>query len=141
MYPKHHGKNKYMVNDPIGDMLIQIKNAAMSGKRVVQLPFSKLKMNVAETLVKEKYLNSAEKVGTAPKFELKLTIGYHDDSPIMTDVKRRSKPGLRVYVDRQSIPKVVGGMGIAVLSTSKGIMTGEEARKKGLGGELLCEIW
>lgn len=130
-----------MVNDPIGDMIIQIKNAAMAGRRDVVLPYSGVKMALAQTLLKEGYITRVEKSGEAPKFQLRMTLAYHDDTPVVTNVKRKSKPGMRVYIGKHEIPMVVGGMGIAILSTPKGIMTGKEAKKLGIGGELLCEIW
>lgn len=130
-----------MVTDPIADMLIQIKNASLAGRKVVELPHSKVKEQVGKVLEKEGYLSAVEKTGKAPKFLLRLTISYQDDTPVLTDLKRISKPGLRVYVDRHTIPMVVGGMGIAVLSTPQGIMTGRDAKKKGIGGEILCEVW
>jgi len=130
-----------MVNDPIGDMLIQLKNATLVGKHVVQLPHSRLKQRVAEILQREGYVESVEGTGEKPKQMLKITLRYEGKSPAITDVKRMSRPGLRLYIGRHEIPQVVGGIGIAVLSTSQGIMTGKEARKKGLGGELMCTIW
>ncbi|MBI3559935.1 30S ribosomal protein S8 [Candidatus Gottesmanbacteria bacterium] len=130
-----------MVNDPIGDMLAQIKNAYMAGKSVVALPHSKVKESVARILAEEGYLT-----GVAVKEEhigktLELTLCYQGTTPALTDVKRKSKPGLRVYIGSDAIPTVVGGMGIAILSTPLGIMTGKRAKKKHLGGELLCEVW
>ena len=130
-----------MVNDPIGDMIIQIKNAAMAGKRVIELPHSKLKRAIAKTLVDSGYLVSVSIVGDSPKQALRLHLAYDGKTAVLTDLRRVSKPGLRLYVGRDEIPRVVGGMGVAILSTSQGIMTGSEARKRGLGGELLCEIW
>ncbi len=130
-----------MVNDPIGDMLAQIKNAAMARKTELEVPFSKVKLEVAKTLVTEGYLHTAEKMGTDPKSHLHMKLGYTGELPTLTDLKRKSKPGLRVYVNRGSIPTVVGGMGVAILSTPKGIMTGRQAKKLGIGGELLCEVW
>lgn len=130
-----------MVNDPIGDLLIQIKNAAAAGKRSLELPSAKIKLALAQILVKEGYIVLAEEVGMKPKAKLRIVLKYNDKMPAITGVKRMSKPGLRLYVGRQQIPSVVGGMGIAILSTSQGIMTGSEAKKKGLGGELLCEVW
>ena len=130
-----------MVNDPIGDMIIQIKNAAMAGRRDVMLPYSGVKMALAQTLLKEGYITTVEKIGEAPKFQLRMTLAYQNDTPVVTNVKRKSKPGMRVYIGKHEIPMVVGGMGIAILSTPKGIMTGKEAKKLGIGGELLCEIW
>jgi small subunit ribosomal protein S8 len=130
-----------MVGDPIGDMLIQIKNARLGGIRTVNIPYSRVKYDLAGILRKEGCLESVEKVGEPPKIMLRITLGFRGKIPVITDLKRRSKPGLRVYVGRRSIPLVLGGMGIAVLSTSAGLMTGKEAKKRGLGGELLCEIW
>ena len=130
-----------MVNDPIGDMLIQIKNAGLARKKTVILPYSHIKLAVAQILIKEGYIASAEKTGEAPKNQLKMVLKYDDDAPVITDVKRMSKPGLRIYVKSGAIPRVVGGLGIAILSTPKGIMTGAAAKKAKLGGELLCEIW
>jgi small subunit ribosomal protein S8 len=130
-----------MVNDPIGDMIAQIKNAKMAGIRVIKLPYSQMKHNVANIMQKEGYLVSVEKIGDAPKNSLKIELKYHGNDPVLTDVKRKSKPGLRVYVGKAMIEKVIGGMGISIISTPLGIMTGSEARKRGIGGELLCEIW
>lgn len=130
-----------MVNDPIGDLIVQIKNASRAGLGSIALPYSNMKFAVAQILLREGYLTSVEKTGTAPKFTLKIALKYDGKTPVLTDVKRKSKPGLRVYVNSRSIPSVVGGLGIGVVSTSQGIMTDSEARKKKLGGELLCEIW
>lgn len=130
-----------MVNDPIGDMLAQIKNAALARQKNIEVPYSRVKEAVAHTLIDEGYLKTAEKSGTAPKFMLKLKLAYDGENPVLTDLKRKSKPGLRVYVNRDHIPTVVGGLGIAILSTPQGVMTGRKARQKGVGGELLCEVW
>jgi small subunit ribosomal protein S8 len=130
-----------MVNDPIGDMIAQVKNAKMAGIKVITLPYSQLKHNVANIMQKEGYLVKVEKTGESPKHNLKIELKYHGNDPVLTDVKRKSKPGLRVYVGKDMIPHVIGGMGIAILSTPQGIMTGTEAKKRGVGGELLCEIW
>ncbi len=130
-----------MVNDPIGDMLAQIKNATLAHKKDVEVSYSNVKLAVARTMVREGYLMSVEKVGEAPKFKLHIRLSYRDDAPVITDLKRKSKPGLRVYVARNNIRNVVGGKGMAIISTSQGVMTGSDARKRGLGGELLCEVW
>ena len=130
-----------MVNDPIGDMLIQIKNAALAKKDVIEVPYSKLKKALGDILVAEGYVASVVKVGDDPKSMLKIVIQYKDGLSAITDVKRMSKPGLRWYVNKSNIPTVVGGMGIAILSTPAGLMTGNQAKKKGVGGELLCKIW
>ncbi len=130
-----------MVTDPIGDMLIQIKNASLARKATVLMPFSKTTFAVAKILAHEGYIKSVERMGTAPKYQMHMVLNYENDEPVITDVKRVSKPGLRRYVNRHMIPHVLGGMGIAILSTPKGIMTGDEAKKAGIGGELLCTIW
>lgn len=130
-----------MVNDSIGDMLAQIKNAYMAGKSVVVLPHSKLKEAVARILMEEGYLVSVGVRGEHIGKALELTLRYQGVTPALTDLKRKSKPGLRVYVGAHAIPTVVGGMGIAILSTPLGIMTGKQAKKKHTGGELLCEVW
>jgi small subunit ribosomal protein S8 len=130
-----------MVNDPIGDMLIQIKNASLARNSEVEFPYSKLKMALGKILMDEGYIASVAKVGTEPKANLRVGIKYINGVSVITGVKRVSKPGLRWYVTKDKIPQVVGGMGIAILSTPLGIMTGMEAKKKGTGGELLCKIW
>jgi small subunit ribosomal protein S8 len=130
-----------MVNDPIGDMIIQIKNAAMAGRQTIELPYSKMKFAVATIIAREGYITAIEKIGVAPKLTLKIALRYKNGKSVITDLKRKSKPGLRVYIGKNEIPYVIGGMGIAILSTSAGIMTGKEAKQKGFGGEFLCEIW
>jgi small subunit ribosomal protein S8 len=130
-----------MVNDPIGDLIIQIKNASMAGKKAIILPYSRMKHAVADILEKEGYVGRVGKTGEMPKSSLSVEIKYQDGTPAITDLKRISKPGLRWYVNKKEIPTVVGGMGIAILSTPQGIMTGKEAKKRGIGGELLCTIW
>lgn len=130
-----------MVTDPIADMLIQIKNASMAHKKEVVLPFSRMKQEVASILMKEGYLDSATKTGKEPKTQLRLVLRYKEKESVINEVRRRSKPGLRVYVNKHAIPRVLGGIGIAILSTPEGVMTDTEARKRGIGGELLCEVW
>jgi small subunit ribosomal protein S8 len=130
-----------MVNDPIGDMLIQIKNASLAKNTVIEFPYSKLKMALGKILLDEGYVASILKVGADPKANLRIGIKYVNDESVITGVKRVSKPGLRWYVTKDTIPQVVGGMGVAILSTPQGIMTGRDAKKKGIGGELLCKIW
>lgn len=130
-----------MVNDPIGDMLIQIKNAQAAGRKSVDVPYSNMKAALGEILVSEKYIESMNKTGTEPKFLLHITLREVDGVPAISGVKRVSKPGLRWYIDKNEIPRVFSGMGTAILSTSQGMMTGRAAKKLGIGGELLCEIW
>lgn len=130
-----------MVNDPIGDMISQIKNASLAGRTSVTLPYSRVKEQLAQIMKEAGYLSDVTKEGEAPKFLLTVKLRYKGRQPVISDLKRKSKPGLRVYVSKNTIPVVVGGMGVAIVSTSQGIMTGKEAKKRGLGGELLCEIW
>ena len=130
-----------MVNDPIGDLLIQIKNAGMAGRQVVEIPHSRMKMAVAKILSQEGYVGDVLKIGDDTKSKIRVTIKYVGTEAAITGMKRVSKPGLRWYVNKDKIPTVVGGMGIAILSTPEGIMTGNQAKKKGIGGELLCTIW
>ena len=101
----------------------------------------KLKKALADVLLAEGYIVSAQKTGVDPKANLKIGVKYAEGQSVITDVKRISKPGLRWYVGKSDIPTVVGGMGIAILSTPLGLMTGKEAKKRGVGGELLCKIW
>lgn len=130
-----------MVNDPVGDLLAQIKNASMARLQSIELPHSRMKLSVAKILSQEGYIGAVETVGAEPKRMLRIGIKYQGDEPVITGVKRMSKPGLRLYVNRNTIPTVVGGMGIAVVSTPQGVMTGKDAKKKGIGGEILCTIW
>ena len=130
-----------MVNDPIGDMLIQIKNAAAAKRKSLDIPYSGMKYALATILVKERYIEEAKKIGDNPKYQLHVILRYDNGNSAITDVKRISKPGLRWYIDKGAIPTVVGGMGTAIISTSKGMVTGREAKRMGIGGELLCEVW
>ncbi len=113
----------------------------MAGKSVVNLPHSKMKEAVARILAEQRYVASVAALGEHPKKTLEVSLRYDGAIPAITDVKRKSKPGLRVYVGASDIPVVVGGMGTAILSTPQGIMTGKQAKKKHIGGELLCEVW
>lgn len=131
-----------MVNDPIGDFIIQIKNAGMVRKKTVSVPYSKLKHSVADKLVDSGFIEGAEKLGQKVKKELKLTLKYDDGGKHhIMGVKRVSKPGRRLYVGVDQIFPVKFGKGKRILSTPAGILTGEEAKKKNVGGEDLFIIW
>lgn len=130
-----------MVSDPIGDLLIQIKNAGLAGNHVISVPMSRTKLAVARILEKEKYIDSVETAGEKPKQTMTIHLKYQGKTHAIGDVKRVSKPGLRLYVKAKDIPVVLGGLGIAILSTPQGIMTGKDAKKHGIGGELLCHVW
>lgn len=126
-----------MVNDPISDMLIRMKNGYMAGKAEVVLPWSKLKENLAKILVKNNFLLEENKSDR----DLILKLKYNGVVPTLTDVKRVSKPSLRIYAGKNDLPKVLSGVGVSIISTPKGLMTNKEAHKAGLGGEVICEIW
>ncbi len=130
-----------MISDPIGDMLTRIRNAALAHKTEVELPSSKLKAAVAKLLVREGYLTRAEESKNEHGKLLHVTLAYAGKEPQLTGAKRVSKPGLRWYVNNKKIPVVMGGVGIAILSTPQGVMSGKDAKTKGIGGELLCEVW
>lgn len=132
-----------MLTDPIADMLTRIRNAARAKHPRVDIPASRMKVEIARILKEEGYVSSYKLVeeGKARK-QLRLMLRYTPDRrSIITDLKRMSRPGCRRYVGKSDIRQVVGGMGVAILSTPRGIMTGDTARKEGVGGELLCEVW
>lgn len=136
MLRKRHGRKEKM-SDPVADCLIRIKNGYLASKHEVLVPFSNLKFNLCQLLVKEGYLKSCE---TQDKW-IKLGLKYEGKLPCLTEVKRISKPGLRVYRGANQLPKVLNGLGIAIISTPKGLMTGKEARKEKLGGEVMAHVW
>ncbi|MGB0757783.1 MAG: 30S ribosomal protein S8 [Patescibacteria group bacterium] len=129
------------MTDPIADMLTRIRNALRVGKTEVRLPHSKIKEQIATVLHREGYISRFD-VETENNFKvLVITLKYKNDKSVITSLKRISKSGRRVYSDKDSIPVVLNGLGIAIVSTSKGLMTGHEAYKQGIGGEVLCEIY
>jgi len=127
--------------DPISNMLISIKNAQAVGHLTVSVPFSNLKYEIAKILGKEGFIEKVEKKGRGVKKSLEITLKYDGKVPAISDLKRISKPGQRIYLPYKKIKKVRRGLGIAITSTSKGLMTDKEARKQKLGGEVICEIW
>ena len=131
-----------MTTDPIADMLTRIRNANMLRQEFVVMPWSKIKMAMAKILKEEGFIQDYEVLKGKPARTVKLILKYPGrNQPAITGLKRVSKPGLRVYVGASEIPRVYGGLGIAILSTSKGIMVGQRAWKQKLGGELLCYVW
>jgi small subunit ribosomal protein S8 len=128
------------MSDPIADMLTQIRNANQALLPSVDLSHSKMKENIAQILKREGYITDCSVEGEKVK-RLKLKLKFQGRQGVIVGLKRVSKPGLRRYVGSSEIPRVLGGMGVAIVSTSKGVMTGGEARKQNLGGELLCFIW
>jgi small subunit ribosomal protein S8 len=129
------------VTDPIADMLTRIRNAIMVRHDSVTVPASKLKMGIAKILKEEGFITDFEVVKGKPHREIKVQLRYIDNKPAISGLKRMSKPGLRLYVQKKEIPRVYGGLGIAILSTSQGLKTGQQAWRQGSGGELLCYIW
>ncbi|MBI4305646.1 MAG: 30S ribosomal protein S8 [Chloroflexi bacterium] len=128
--------------DPVADMLTRIRNAISVRRDTVSVPGSKLKLELAKLLQKEGFIAGVEQTDTKPQPMLKLHLRYYENrDPVITGLRRVSRPGLRVYVGRHEIPRLYGGLGVSFVSTSKGIMTGREAWKSGLGGELLFYVW
>ena len=129
------------MTDPISDFLTRIRNAAAAGLQEVYVPFSKMKSELARILQEEGYIWSYEVDTTAAHPRIKMKLKYQGKAPVIRNLTRISKPGLRKYVSTDEIPRVLGGLGISILSTSRGIMTGARAKKAKVGGELLAQIW
>lgn len=131
-----------MHSDPIADMLTRIRNGMNARHHKIDIPGSKVKIELARILKEEGYVANYRVANDDKKQVLKVYLKYRPDrKPVITRVTSVSKPGRRVYVNSRSIPRVIGGMGICVLTTSRGVMTGREARKKGVGGEVLCTVY
>ncbi|MFH0818901.1 MAG: 30S ribosomal protein S8 [Patescibacteria group bacterium] len=129
------------MTDPIADMLTRIRNAQAVRKESVILPYSKLKYSLANILSKNGYVSGSEKIENGTRPVLKIKLKYINRQPLINSLKRVSKPGRRVYLKKRDLPYVVNNFGMAVISTSHGLMTNKEARQKNLGGEVLCEIY
>jgi small subunit ribosomal protein S8 len=130
-----------MMTDPISDMLTRVRNGLLAKKRSVLIPSSKLKFKIANILHKEKYVESVNEIEVVGKKNIEIKLLYKKDgSPVISTIKRISKPGLRVYVGKDDLPTILQGYGIAIISTPHGVMTNKEARKLGVGGEIICEI-
>lgn len=130
------------MTDPIADMLTRIRNAKMRKHETVDAPFSKFKLEIARILKEEGFIRSYRVVGESGKSALRVYLKYVDEEEsVITDLKRVSTPGRRVYVGRDAIPSVKGGLGIAIISTSKGLMTDQKSRDLKVGGEVLCYVW
>ncbi len=128
--------------DPIADMLTRIRNANSSKHKTVDIPTSKMKVAIADILFKEGYIKSFEEISNDVQGTIRVTLKYDEKgNRVIAGIKRISKPGLRVYASKEDLPKVLNGLGIAIVSTSKGIMTDKDARKVGLGGEVLAYVW
>ena len=130
-----------IVTDPIADMLTRIRNAIMASHDDVVIPSSQVKISIAKILKEEGFIDDYEILKGKSQQTIKIRLKYVDKQPALLGLQRVSKPGLRTYAGRREIPRVYGGLGIAMLSTSKGIMTGQEAWRQHLGGEILCYVW
>lgn len=128
------------MQDPLADMLTRIRNAQLVGKASVTMPSSKLKQSVAQVLQSEGYINGYS-VSESLKQELTIELKYFEGKPVIVELDRVSRPGLRNYVNKNDLPSVRGGLGIAIVSTSKGVMTDRAARAAGVGGEVLCTVF
>ncbi len=130
------------ISDPIADMLTRIRNAVAVRHDVVLVPASKIKLSIAKILKEEGFISDYEVVRGKPHRVIKIYLKYTaENQPVFAGLERVSKPGLRVYVQRKEIPRVYAGLGIAVISTPAGVMTGQKARRQRVGGELLCYVW
>ena len=129
------------MTDPVADMLTRIRNANTAGHADVEIPASKIKKNIAEILLNEGYIKAYEVVENPPQDIIKITMKYGPEKKrVITGIKRISKPGLKVYAKKDEVPKVLGGLGIAIISTSNGLITDKKARELGVGGEVICYV-
>ena len=130
------------ISDPIADMLTRIRNAIMAGHEYVPVPASRMKLSIARILKEEGFITDYEVLKGKQDRVIKIHLKYFDgNQPVISGLERVSKPGLRVYVQQKEIPRVYGGLGVAIVSTSKGVKTGQQAWHMGIGGELLCYVW
>jgi small subunit ribosomal protein S8 len=130
------------VSDPVADFLTCIRNAIGAKHRKVDVPASRMKTELAKVLLRERFINNFKVIEDSKQGVLRVYLKYTEgDASVITSVKRVSKPGRRVYVNKGRIPRIMGGLGMSVVSTSRGLMTDREARDAGLGGELVCQIW
>jgi small subunit ribosomal protein S8 len=130
------------VSDPVADFLTCIRNAIGARHRKLDVPASRMKTELAKVLLRERFINNFKTIEDTKQGVLRIYLKYtNDETSVITDLKRVSKPGRRIYVGKDRIPRVMGGLGVSVVSTSRGLMTDREARDAGLGGELVCQVW
>ena len=129
------------MSDPISDFLTVIRNAYRAGKDTCETRYSKIHMRIAEILQEEGYIHSVEKIDVDKKQVLRIQLKYVDESPALTGIKRVSRPGRRLYFQSRDIPRTLGGLGIGILTTSRGILKDRDARRENVGGEMICAIW
>lgn len=131
-----------VMTDPIADLLTRVRNASRAGKDIVEAPASKVKVGIAGILKEEGFIDNFEVVENDGKPNLRINLKYGPSrEKVILGIKRISKPGLRVYAKKDEVPRVLGGLGVAVISTPKGLLTGKQAIKQGLGGEVICYVW
>jgi small subunit ribosomal protein S8 len=128
------------MTDPVSDMLTRIRNASEAGHEIVEIPSSRLKLEIARILKEEGYISSCSLVQDDKQGMIRIQLRYAGKDPVISSLERVSRPGCRVYAGKSDIPAVLGGLGICILSTSQGVLTGKQAQEKGLGGEVLCAI-
>lgn len=130
------------ITDPIADMLTRIRNALMVKHQSVLVPMSKEKVSIAKILRDEGFIRDFETINNGPQGNIRIALKYDTQKkPMLSGLKRVSKPGLRIYIGKNEIPRIYGGMGVTLISTSQGVMTGKDAWSRGIGGEFLCYIW
>jgi small subunit ribosomal protein S8 len=129
------------MTDPVSDYLTRLRNAIQAKHKRVDVPATNLRRELTKLLLDQKYIAGFTELKTGPQGVLRIQLKYHDTRSVITDLKRVSRPGLRKYSDAESVPRVFGGLGIAIISTSQGLMTDKQARLAKVGGEVLCEIW
>jgi small subunit ribosomal protein S8 len=130
------------MTDPIADMLSRIRNGIQAHHDRVELPASKLKVEIARILKNEGFISNFKLIEEKPQSKLRVYLKYADDGePVIHGIERISRPGRRVYRGKEEIPQVLGGLGLSIISTSKGVLSGDEAAKSGIGGEVLCQVW
>ena len=136
------GRKRMNITDPIADMLTRIRNASRSKHKIVDVPASNIKKSIADILFKEGYIKAYEEISDDTQGIIRITLKYDEKgNKVISGLKRISKPGLRVYASKDELPKVLNGLGIALISTSKGIVTDKQARELGVGGEVLAYVW
>ena len=129
------------LSDPIGDMIARIKNASLRNYKKVQIPSSKFKMKIVDVLKSEGYIIDCKVISDSGKDNILIDLEYNSGNPVINSIQRVSKPGRRIFSSAESLPKVSNGLGIAIISTPKGVMTDQEARKNQVGGEIICKVF
>ena len=129
------------VTDPIADYLARVRNAISAKHEKVDIPASRMRLEITEILKEEGFIQNFKMQEDSKQGVIRVFLRYVEGQPVITGLKQVSKPGRRIYATKDGVPKVIGGLGISIVSTSKGVMTGEQSRKLGVGGEVLCEVW